>query len=197
MKKFSNVSGSKVNTEPVVKVNEEEQELLAIKVGIVKLMDRYLNIRSYGSARAELLNNSVSISGKEMFAEALIDFLSNKELKKQIKTLESLKSDNKDWVSIENKMDELYLELNNKMTLVENTNQVSKITAFLETYSNDDRFDEMLEKYTKRINSSKEAYKRSLISSKMIEDENYSNYSKDKLSKVSEMFLLRAKELGI
>lgn len=197
MKKFSNISGSKVNTEPIVKVNEEEKELLAIKVGIVKLMDRYLNIRSYGSARAELLNNSVSISGKEMFAEALIDFLSDKELKKQIKTLESLKSDNNDWVSIENKMNELYSELNDKNSLVENKNQVSKITTFLEIYGSDDRFDEILESYTKRINSRKEAYNRSLISSKMIGDKNYSEYSDDKLSKISEMFLIRAKELGL
>lgn len=196
MKKFSNISGSKVGVEPISKINEEEQELLAIKAGIVKLMDRYLNIRSYGSARAELLNNSVSISGKEMFAEALIDFLSDKELKKQIKTLESLKSNNKDWVSIENKMNELYSELDNKNLLIENKNQVSKIITFLETYGNDERFDEILESYTKRINSSKEAYNRSLISIKMINDDNYSNYSDDKLSKISEMFLKRSKELG-
>lgn len=197
MKKFSNISGSKVNEEPVVKINEEEQELLAIKVGIVKLMDRYLNIRSYGSARAELLNNSVSISGKEMFAEALIDFLSNKELKKQIKTLESLKSDNKDWLSIENKMNELYSELDRKNSLVENTNQVNKITTFLETYGSDDNFDEVLDTYIKRINNSKEAYNRSLISSKMIGDENYSKYSNEKLQRISEKFLIRAKELGL
>jgi hypothetical protein len=194
MKKFSSISGEKVNSEPKIEVNKEELEFLALKASVIKLMDSYLSIRSYGSARTELFNNSVKISGKEMFAEALIEFLSDKTLQDQIKTVESLKSENKDWKSIDNKVNNLYDKINDISIIRENANQVKKIKAFLETYGEDEKFDLMLDIYTKRIIDGKEAYLRSLSASKMIE--NNTNYSKEKLSRISEKFLNRAKELG-
>lgn len=194
MKKFSSISGEKVNSEPKIGVNKEELEFLALKASVIKLMDSYLSIRSYGSARAELLNNGVKITGKEMFAEALIDFLSDKTLKDQIKAVESLKSENKDWESIDNKVNNLYGEVNNISILRENTKQVKKIKNFLETYSEDEKFDLMLDIYTKRVDNGKEAYLRSLAASKMIESS--TTYPKEKLSQISEKFLNRAKELG-
>lgn len=194
MKKFSSISGEKVNEEPKVEVSKNELEFLALKASVIKLMDNYLSIRSHGSARAELLNNNCKISGKEMFAEALIDFLSDKTLQDQIKALESLKSENKDWKSIDNKVNNLYNKVNDISVLRENTNQVKKIKTFLETYGEDEKFEMMLDIYTKRIINGKEAYLRSLAANKMME--NNTIYSKEKLSQISDKFLNRAKELG-
>jgi hypothetical protein len=194
MKKFSSISGEKVNEEPKIKVNKDELEFLALKASVIKLMDNYLSIRSYGSSRAELLNNSCKISGKEMFAEALIEFLSDKTLQDQIKALESLKSENKDWKSIDNKVNDLHNKISGISVLRENASQVKKIKTFLETYGEDEKFDLMLDTYTKRVKNGKEAYLRSLAANKIIESK--TNYSKEKLTQVSEKFLNRAKELG-
>jgi hypothetical protein len=128
--------------------------------------------------------------------EKLLDYLSDSNLNDQIKALESLKIESKDWKSIDNKINELYELKNDKSILTENINQVKKIKTFLETYSNDEMFSDILETYVNRINKGKEAYLRSLTASKMTNDGNYQNYSKEKLSQISERFLNRAKELG-
>jgi hypothetical protein len=129
-----------------------------------------------------------------MFAEALIDFLSDKTLQSQIKALESLKSENKDWRSIDSKVNDLHNKIIDLSVLRENASQVKKVKTFLETYGEDEKFDIMLDTYTKRIKNGKEAYLRSLAANKIIESK--TNYSKEKLTQISEKFLNRAKELG-
>ena len=196
MKKFSSISGQKVNLEPKVQITKEENEVLALKAGIMKLMDNLLSIQTYGSTRRDIVQNNIKITGKEMFAEALIDFLSDKSLNDQIKALESLRYTNRDWQSIDNNISGLYSEINEKTALSKNINQISKIKTFLETYGDDKMFDSILESYTKRVKSGKEAYLRSVIANKMANDVNYKSYSSEKLSIISDNFLKRAKELG-
>lgn len=107
MKKFTNMSGAKVGKEPELpKMTNEEVEEIEFKNMVMKLMDDILSIRSYGSARPEIMIPT-RIVGKEMFVEALSELISQKSKKEVIKALESLKSDNKDWVSIENKISSL------------------------------------------------------------------------------------------
>jgi len=190
------MSGQKVNEEPKVQITKEENEIFALKAGIMKLMDNLLSIQTYGSTRRDIIQNNIKITGKEMFAEALIDFLSDKSLNDQIKALESLRSTNRDWQSIDNNVNELYNEINEKAALSKNVNQISKIKTFLETYGDDEKFEVLLESYTKRVKNGKEAYLRSVIASKMANDINYKSYSSEKLSQISDNFLKRAKELG-
>ena len=196
MKKFSNMSGQKVNEEPQVKISKEETEILELKTHIKFLLDNLLSIRSNGSARQELLNNSITISGKDLFIEALVDLLDKKSINESLKTLESLKKDSNDWLTIDNKMNELNNLISDKDTLIQNQKQVKKITTFLEAYSDDERFESILENYTNRIKNSREAYLRSLVAKKMIMDSNYSNYSKKQLQSISEKFLIRSKSLS-
>ena len=66
--------------------------------------------------------------------------LENKALKEQIKVLESLKSDSKDWKTIDDKVSKISMEITDKNFLFENDNQVKKIKTFLETYKDDDNF---------------------------------------------------------
>jgi len=196
MKKFSNMSGQKVNEEPQVKISKEETEILELKTHIKFLLDNLLSIRSNGSARQELLNNSITISGKDLFIEALVDLLGKKSINESLKTLESLKKDSNDWLTIDNKMNELNNLISDKDTLIQNQKQVKKITTFLEAYSDDERFESILENYTNRIKNSREAYLRSLVAKKMSMDSNYSNYSKKQLQSISEKFLIRSRSLS-
>jgi hypothetical protein len=193
MKKFSSFSGEKVNQEPEVKLAKEQLEKKALKASIMKLMDNYLQIRSNGSVRKELYNNSITIAGKEMVAEALIDLLSDKTYLDQIKALESLKSDNTDWISIDNKINQISEKIveNNSIDKI----QVKKIKSFLDTYSNDKSFETILEKYVSRIKSSDEANLRSVTAQKMMMSDKWT-YSKNQLQLISEKFSVKSKELS-
>jgi hypothetical protein len=195
MKKFSSITGQKVNEEPKVEISKQQQEMDMLKYGILKLMDSCLTIRSYGSARAELLNGSLAISGKEMFVEALLDLMDGKKSEEQVQTLESLKSESNDWKSIDKRIDEIIEKSKRPKLLQEHLPQVKKIKSFLETYSEDERFVDLLETYTLRVKDPNEANLRSLVANQMKNDGKYLNYS-SKLSQISEKFLQRAKDLG-
>jgi hypothetical protein len=107
MKKFTNMSGAKVGKEPELpKMTNEEVEEIEFKNMVMKLMDDILSIRSYGSARPEIMIPT-KIVGKEMFVEALSELISKKSMKEAVKVLESLKSTNKDWKSIEDKIQDI------------------------------------------------------------------------------------------
>lgn len=96
MKKFTNISGSTVGIEPnPVEVSNEELKISHFKSEVLKLMNDFLSIRSYGSARPEIMIPT-RIVGQEMFIEALTDLLAKKSNKQVIKTLESLKSRSND-----------------------------------------------------------------------------------------------------
>lgn len=196
MNKFSNISGEKVNEPAKTTIIKEDKELMAIKAGMMKLIDNLLTIQANGSARRNILIDNVKIIGKEMLVEALIDLLSDKSLNDQVKALESLKNTNRDWQSIDEKVNDINNKIDDKLFLNRNINYIKKIKSFLEMYENDEKFEYMLEIYTNRIKDGKEAYNRSLISNKMANDNNYNMHSKDKLMKISEKFLLASKKLG-
>jgi hypothetical protein len=197
MKKFSSISGSKVGEEPKRQLSDEKSENLAIKAGIISLMDRLLTIQTNGSTRRDIIQSNVRITGKEMFAEALIDFLNDKSLSDQIKALESLKSENRDWISIDEKINTLNNMIFDNYTLSNNISQIKKIKNFIESFGNSDIFTEILESHVGKVHNSEEAYLRSLTANKMAIDINYSKYSKEMLNQISDRFLKRAKELGL
>jgi hypothetical protein len=196
MDKFSKISGTKVNDLPKLIKSPEEMEVEQLKYGILKLMDNCLTIRAYGSARRNILEDTVKIAGKEMFIEALIDFMNDKSLKEQILVLESLKSKSKDWQSIDQKISEVSESIQNIRTLVVNGNSVKKIKMFLETYSEDDRFETLLENYVSKINDGEEAYKTSGLVKEMMKNTKFSIYPKQKLQQISKQYLIRATQLG-
>lgn len=129
MKKFSNISNAEVGKEPEIKIDENQQKIDNFKHSIIKLMDDFLSIRSHGSARPEIMIPT-HIVGKEMFVEALHDFLTQQENKQIINILESLKSDVKDWKLIDDKINEIQ---NQKRDLY----QERKITQILEKWGSD------------------------------------------------------------
>ncbi len=183
MKKFTNISGSIVGQEPIpVKITEEQSDINELKDSIFKLMDDFLTIRSFGSARPELMMPT-KIVGKEMFVEALTDLLSQKSNKNVVKSLESLKSSNRDWKSIEEKIDSINMESIN-------VKEEKKISEILEKYGSDEEnLKFFLESYVKKL-TSKQAYEKYLIAENMIQKSNNSL-----LKIVSDKYLERSKEL--
>ena len=196
MNKFSKISGQKVNDLPKLIKSSEEMELEQLKYSIMKLMDDTLTIRSYGSARRNILEDTVKIAGKEMFVEALMDFMSSKSQKEQIVVLESLKSSNKDWHSIDEKIGEINTKIQNTKFITINKNQVKKIKMFLETYGEDERFETLLENYVSKLNDGKEAFATAMLVKEMIKNPRFSIYPKKQMKDIAQQYLIRATQLG-
>ena len=102
MKKFSNITGQKVNEEPKVEVKIDESELFRNR--LMSLMDQFLSIQTYGPIDRHQRAGLIKIAGKEHLVEALLSLLQEKSTKDQTKLLEGLKSEIKDWEVIDNKI---------------------------------------------------------------------------------------------
>ena len=161
MRKFSNVSGVKVTEEPKpIEVSNEQLEVNELKESILKLMDDFLTIRSFGVARPEIMIPT-KIVGKEMFVEALTDLLNKKSGKDQIKVLESLKSSNRDWKSIEDKINSIDID-------PIDIKEERKIIDILEKYGSDeDNLKFFLEVHVQKSDSQECKEKCELIESMM------------------------------
>lgn len=196
MKRFSNINSNKIDEELKTNPNKGVEELNNLKLNIINLMDKCLTIRSNGSAHRDLLNNSVDISGKEMFVNELIDMISGDSLKEQSNLLESLKYVIRDWNLIDEQVKFLNLKIDDINFIKANINHVKKIKSFMELYDSNVDFDSILENHVSRINSADTAYLRHSISLKMLNDIKYYKFSKKNLLNLSNRFLEKYKELN-
>ena len=92
MKKFSNITNQTVGQEPKVDTTKID-EATVFKVRVMNLMEQFLSIQTYGPVDRYLRAGSITIKGKELFAEALLSLLDEKTIKEQTKLLEGLKSE--------------------------------------------------------------------------------------------------------
>jgi hypothetical protein len=196
MNKFSNISGQKVNELPKLIKSPVEMELEQLKYSLMTILDNTLTIRSYGSARRNILEDTVKIAGKELFIEALIDFMADKNYKEQVKLLEDMKGSTKDWQAIDEKINEIHGKIQNVRNLKTNINQVKKIKMFLETYGTDERFESLLESYVSKLTDGKEAYTISNLVKEMMKNSKFSIYPKKQLEQIAKQYLIRATQLG-
>ena len=140
------MSNTSVATEPIpVEYSKEQLELNNLKSTILSMLDQTLSIRNYGTGYKHD-NISVKIDGQEMFVEALLDFLSQKENNKAISYLEDLKYTNKDWKSIDDKISQVVNENNNLKFLSENNIHLEKVKDFLDEKLNSQQGKEHLRK---------------------------------------------------
>ena len=102
MKKFSKITGQKVNEEPKVEIKIDESELFRNR--LMNLMDQFLSVQTYGPIDRYQRAGLIKIAGKEHLVEALLNLLQEKSTKDQTKLLEGLKSEIKDWEVIDNKI---------------------------------------------------------------------------------------------
>ena len=129
MKKFSKSINQKINEEP--KKEYKIDEVAEFKQQLLSLMERFLKVQSYGPVDDRYLNGSVTIEGKEMLAEALLELLTDKANNKQTAVLESLKSEISNWEVIDRKID----SINESKPVLENK---IKFDKFLNKYSSDE-----------------------------------------------------------
>lgn len=193
MQKFSNISGQKVNLEPKIEVSKETLEMESFKQSILDLIEKTLIVRNEGSYKHAMIVSK--IDGKEMFVEALMDFLSEKETKKAITYLESLKESNTDWKSIDDKIDQIKnQEINNKF-LQDHVEHVEQIKSFINKYSLSEDFNEILDNQLLKITDSELAQTRSKVASLMLENEKYNKYPKFVIRAIANKFMFRSKQL--
>lgn len=194
MLKFSNLSGQQVNSEPKIELNKEMLEMEALKASIFDLIEKTLTIRHDGDYRHTVVMNK--IEGKEMFVEALLNFLSEKENKKAITYLESLKESNGDWKSIDDKISEIERQNQNLKFLKENSEHLNQIKSFLDKYSLSEDFNDILETQLLKITDPQIALLRSKIASIMLENVQYNKYPKGTIRAIASKFHFRASQLS-
>ena len=159
MKKFSKITNSTVNEEP--KVDIKVDEATSLKLKILDVLDRYLKVQAYGPVDNRYLAGKVVIAGKEMVAEALLDFLKEDSNKKEEKVLESLKDKIQDWEALDSAIEALRAKrpsLNNKMNiskLLEKGYDEESLVAFVESGVSNLNDSDTLKDYYKLISDSK------------------------------------------
>jgi replication initiation and membrane attachment protein DnaB len=192
MKKFSNITNQKVGEEPKVESKINEEDIFKGKVN--SLLDNFLTIRTYGPIQRYFNASTIKISGKELFLEALMDLLKDKDLNQETKILESLKSSVKDWEAIDSKIE----EANNKIEEIKSKDKMvphrNKLNSLFNSYGSDEEMlINMVEESCKKINDMDKAYLRSLTAEYMA---NEGKYPKEVFQKISEKFRNRAQQLG-
>jgi hypothetical protein len=147
MKKFSNITGQKVNEEPKVEVKQLNEEEL-FKGKLLSLMDQFLSVRTYGPVDRHQRAGLIKVAGKELLIEAILDLLSEKSIKDQTKVLEGLKSEIRDWEVIDAKIE----SLDKEKTLISNRNKFKKL---LEKYQDSEFLIEKVKSNVEKIKSEK------------------------------------------
>jgi len=192
MKKFSKIANVKVGEKSLVGKKLNEDELFRSK--IISLMDNYLHIQTYGPIDRYLRAGTFKITGKEMFAESLINLMSNKSLKEQNKLLESLKSSVKDWEYIDEKIEQVNIKISEVDDKNKMINHRSKLVSLYETYKDDDELLlKMVENSSNKIKIGEKAHLRGITAEYMASE---GEYPKEIFTKISESFYKRSKELG-
>jgi hypothetical protein len=192
MKKFSKITGEKISDTPIVKEDpkkiEEANEMLAIRATIYRMVDTYLKVQLNGPLNWP---GSITIEGKDGLTDALTNFVAGSRSKDQIKLLESLKGYSNDWEAIDRSIDDLKLKTNENLN--QNLNKDKIKTLFKNYEADEETLYKMAEKQAERITNGESAFWRSIVAEQMIID---SNLPKNALKKVSQIFLIRSKQLG-
>jgi hypothetical protein len=181
MKKFSSVINTKISEEPKSpELTKEEKRIELLRAKLMKLMDDFLKIQSSGSARAELVNSAVTITGKEILTDAIIDLISDEFDEEKINLLESLKYEIGDWYVIDNKISQINENIIGEKNKKE-VNLEKKLVTFFELYSDEKDFDVIAEKYVSKIKKNKDIKERMLMTESILLNEKYSRIKKDKV----------------
>jgi|LauGreDrversion4_2_1035121.scaffolds.fasta_scaffold24421_5 hypothetical protein len=190
MKKFSTFTGQKVNNEPKVEIKKLNEEDL-FKSKVIDLMDDLLKIQTYGPVDRYLRAGNIKITGKEMFLEALMDLMNNKSKGESKAILESLKSTNRDWESIDAKIEEI--DFTEKEIVDELKMEKNIISTYKKWGADKNLCTEMFEKNINKIEDGGKAYTYSVICDKISE---YKEYPNEFFKKISNKYLERSKQLG-
>lgn len=167
MKKFSSISNYNVPPDPKVQVNKEENKLEVLKSKLLSLMNNLLKIQGSGSARTELVNSAVTISGKENLAGAIIDLITNEHNSEKVKLLESLKLEMNDWFFLDSKIDQINQQTVNEKN-AKNNNIERRLVTFLELYGDETDFELHTEMLVNRFDKISDIKDRILVAESLL-----------------------------
>lgn len=185
MKKFSGITNETLGESK----ENEENELETLKSNIFFLIDGLLTVELCGPIRQ--YSPQAKISGKDVFVNALLELISSKSGKDQIEILESLKSESKDWASIDYKIDKISNQIESSKILSESLNERKKIEKIIKIYGKSDDFEEIVEKTSLKIKDNKTSQSIGITALRMSNNPLYNKYV-EKLKLISEKFLLRS-----
>lgn len=167
MRKFSKITNQNVGQEPKIDTTKIDETTL-FKVKVMNLMEQFLSIQTYGPVDRYLRAGSITIKGKELFTEALLSLLDEKTIKEKTKLLEGLKSELKDWETIDNKIDHL-----NSKIIGDKFKTDYKVSQLLEKYGDDEEMlIQVIEVQSNRISDVEllKSYKESFSSVELTQD---------------------------
>ena len=194
MKKFSSISNYNVPEEPKVQVNPKEQDKQNLKGKLITLMNDLLKIQSVGAARTELINTAITISGKEMLADAIIDLLLNESSSEKVKLLESLKLEMNDWLFLDNKIQQVnsqaIQEKNSKINNIE-----KKLLTFIELYGDEKDFELHTEMLASRLDKRIDIQERIEIAQSLISSNRFSKKQNTQFKLLVEKFKERVNRI--
>lgn len=193
MKKFSNLTGVKVSEEKKPKESKiNEQELFKSKV--LNLLEQLLTIRTYGPVDRYLRAGNIKISGQDLFVEALIDLLNEKNLKQETKILESLKSSIKDWEVIDSKIEEANNKIENIQLKDKIKSNINKVNSLINSYGKDEELLlKMVDESCTKIKKAETAHLNHLATVCLINEDKYNNQI---LQQISQKFKIKSQQLG-
>ena len=109
MKKFSKITNQTVGEQKSLEKKITEVDIMRAK--IYNLMENYLRVQMDGPVDKYQRAGLVKVAGKELFLEALLSMLEEYSTTKNIKLLESMKSETSDWKLLDDKIENLNLQL--------------------------------------------------------------------------------------
>ena len=109
MKKFSKITNQTVTEQKPVEKKLTDVDIMRVKIS--NLMENYLRVQMYGPVDRHQRAGLVKVAGKELFLEALLSMLEEYSTGKNIKLLESMKSETSDWKLLDDKIENLTLQL--------------------------------------------------------------------------------------
>ncbi len=197
MKKFTSITNTTVGQEPKQTENKQSSTY-SLKSNINSMIDRHLKIGFYGPYTTEHFQQTSKIEGRELFIEALISLLKEKEIKEQIKVLESLKSEVRDWKMIDEKID----VLNSSLLGSNEISERLKIERKLKNLLNNEYPIKMAELQASKITEGKKAFSRYIVATTLNIDEVMESNKTNRdiltsnINAIADIFKLKAEQLG-
>ena len=190
MKKFSKITNQTVGEQKSLEKKITEVDIMRAK--IYNLMENYLRVQMDGPVDKYQRAGLVKVAGKELFLEALLSMLEEYSTTKNIKLLESMKSETSDWKLLDDKIENLNLQLETiKGKLIPHKEKIKSII----TKSKDKKvIFEQIDNSISKISNPQTALLRAQAATYLISE---GVFEKELLTQIAKKYLDKSKELSI
>ena len=191
MKKFSKITNQTVTEQKPVERKLTDVDIMRVKIS--NLMENYLRVQMYGPVDRHQRAGLVKVAGKELFLEALLSMLEEYSTGKNIKLLESMKSETSDWKLLDDKIENLTLQLESIKDgkLISHKEKLKSIST-----KNQDKsvILEQVDNSISKISNPQTAILRAQAATYLISE---GVFEKELLIQIAKKYLDRSKELSI